>query len=119
MKGLKVAGRSSSFHFKGRNESLRVIGETEDLGGVDEDVSCELGVVHRLDQLERLAHEPLGLLPPALARANLGKRAAPARLRLDVVARARLPPELGEALGLVVLPLCVERLLRQLGGVPE
>jgi TolB-like protein len=28
IKGLKVAGRTSSFHFKGRNEDLRQIGET-------------------------------------------------------------------------------------------
>jgi TolB-like protein len=28
LKGLQVAGRTSSFHFKGRNEDLRVIGET-------------------------------------------------------------------------------------------
>jgi TolB-like protein len=34
--GLKVAGRTSSFHFKGRNEDLRMIGET-------------LGVAHILE----------------------------------------------------------------------
>ena len=28
MKGLKVAGRASSFHFKGKNEDLRKVGET-------------------------------------------------------------------------------------------
>ncbi|HEY1334666.1 MAG TPA: protein kinase, partial [Myxococcaceae bacterium] len=28
VKGLKVAGRTSSFHFKGKNEDLRTIGET-------------------------------------------------------------------------------------------
>ena len=28
LKGLQVAGRTSSFHFKGKNEDLRVIGET-------------------------------------------------------------------------------------------
>ncbi|HMK73039.1 MAG TPA: protein kinase, partial [Myxococcaceae bacterium] len=28
VKGLKVAGRTSSFHFKGRNDDLRTIGET-------------------------------------------------------------------------------------------
>ena len=28
VKGLKVAGRASSFHFKGKNEDLRTIGET-------------------------------------------------------------------------------------------
>jgi len=36
IKGLQVAGRTSSFHFKGRNEDLRVIGET-------------LGVAHILE----------------------------------------------------------------------
>jgi TolB-like protein len=36
IEGLKVAGRTSSFHFKGRNEDLRMIGET-------------LGVAHILE----------------------------------------------------------------------